>query len=111
MFTEGSWITATIAANATTSAEIDLGRVYEKAVIHVPALTNCKITVQGAIKSAGTFQNVYDQSSGSMQKVWTSEGEGEFMWVVPLGGLQHLKLYSSVAQGSERTFYVRGTRG
>ncbi|MCJ7829231.1 MAG: hypothetical protein MUP81_05790 [Dehalococcoidia bacterium] len=108
---EGSWITVTMADQETTSEAINLGKVFEKAVVILPVLTSCRITMQGAMTTGGTYQNVYmHDSDGNMHKVWTAESEGEFNWVAPLGGFQFLKLYSYPHQEAARTFYVMGVR-
>jgi hypothetical protein len=110
----GEWKTATIAKDGTLSAEVDLGRSYETLLVVIPEIDSAVVNILGAEKTSGTFQNicVTDQADGSNSKVITTPaGTGEFTWVVPIGGVQFIKVQTDAAQTTaERDFRVCGVR-
>jgi hypothetical protein len=117
----GSWKTATIPKYVadppepgTLSAEVDLGRAYETLLVVIPTIDSAVVNILGAEKTAGTFQNVCvtDQADGSNSKVITTPaGTGAFTWVVPIGGVQYIKVQTSNAQTTAaRNFRVCGVR-
>lgn len=98
----GTWKTATIAASDTTSTEIDLGDNFDFMNVIIPTITNCKLSVQVAQASGGTF---YDLGDGT---VTSHTITGNFATVFEVGGYQFVKIKSSVTQAAERSFEVRG---
>lgn len=117
----GEWKTATIPQYVasplepgTLSAEVDLGRAYETLLTVIPTLDSAVVNILAAEKTAGTFQNVCvtDQADGSNSKVITTPaGTGAFTWVVPIGGVQFIKVQTDAAQTSAaRAFRVCGVR-
>jgi len=109
----GEWKTATIASGGTLSAEVDLGRPYETLLVVVPTIDAAQINFLVAEKTGGTFQNLHvtDPADGGDNKVISASGTGSFTWVVPLGGLQFIKVQASAAQtGGARSFRVCGAR-
>ena len=109
----GSWKTATIAQNGTTSAEVDLGRQYEKMVVVVPAMNSCQISFTVATKTGGTFQalHITDPADGGDNKVISANRATAFTWVVPIGGIQFVKVVASASQTSAaRSIYLCGVR-
>ena len=96
----GSWVTATIAKDGTQSAEVDLGRPYDTLLMVIPTIDTAQVTIQIAEKSGGTFQDLYitDVADGGNNKAITASGTGALTWVVPLGGIQYIKVSTSAAQ-------------
>lgn len=92
-------VTATIASGASQSAEIDC-RGYRVARISMPsAWTAAALTFLSASVSGGTFNPVYDdggvEASIATPAVNTSIGISNL--VLPLTGIQFLKLRSGIA--------------
>ncbi len=111
----GQWKTVTIAQTpATTSAEVDLGRQYERVIVVCPALTtSATVAIQGAMATGGTFQNIHttDPATGNNKQVITAAfTSANFTWVAPIGGIQFIELVLSAAQAAAKTFYVCGIR-
>ena len=100
----GSWKNALISSGQTASAEVDIGRDYDFLEIVIPAITQAQIYLQVAEKTGGTFQELGDGSARS-----ESTG-GSFTTVFKLLGFQYIKVVSTVSQGADRTFRVRGGR-
>ena len=108
----GEWKTVTIANNATESDLVDLGRHYEWAVIDVPTIDTATLTVMSLSLYGRTVRPVYttDPADGNNTKIISASGEGNFLWIVPLGSLQWIRLRSNAAQSPARTFYICGAR-
>lgn len=108
----GEWKTLTIADQATESDLVDLGRHYEWAVIDVPAITSATLTVMSLSLHGRTVKPVYttDPADGHNSKVISASGAGSFIWVVPLGALQWIRLQANAAQSGAKTFYICGAR-
>lgn len=111
----GDWKTATIGATpAVTSAEVDLGRPYEKLIIVCPALTtSATVSFTVAEKTGGDFQNLYmtDPATGNnIQVISGAFTSANFTWVVPIGGFQFIKVVISAAQAASKAFRVMGVR-
>ncbi len=97
----GTWVAATIAANGTASAEVDLGRPYDLMDIILPALTTCTLKVQAAEKSGGTF---YDLGSSLTE----SAGAGNYADAWRIFGYQYIKVVSNATQANSCAIRVRG---
>jgi hypothetical protein len=110
---EGEWKTATIAQSGTTSGEVNLGRVYEKMVAIIPAVDTAQISFTVAQATGGTFQNLHitDPADGGDNRVISASRATAFTWVVPIGGVQFIKVVASASQTSAaRTIYLMGVR-
>lgn len=107
----GAWVSC--AMDGTTSAECDLGRVYEKVMVQLPTLAQTgtnTVTVQGGKYSGDTFKNVYTYipSTGAVVVMQVANTAGGFMAVFPIGGFQFIKLVCGETQ--DVTFYCQGVR-
>lgn len=108
---EGSWITCLIEDGEEFSAEIDLGKVFEKVIIDFPAISAARIDVQGARVAGGDYRLIWSQEAGNKHAAVTGTSEtGDLMWVVPIGGLQYIRLRSYPDQDTDETFYIMGVR-
>ena len=100
----GEWKVATIATDAVTSAEVDLGRDYDFLEIQIPTLVSGTVKIQVAETTGGTF---YDLGDG----ITTAAGTHNYADVFKLGGYQFIKVVSSATQTStDRLIRVRGMR-
>lgn len=100
----GEWKAATIEADGTSSAEVDLGRDYDFLEIQIPTLISGTLKIQVAEKTSGDF---YDLGDG----VTTGAGTHNYADVFKLGGYQFIKVVSSATQTtSDRLIRVRGMR-
>lgn len=99
----GNWIAATIAAGASSSAEIDLLSDYDYLCLQIPSMNKCKLYIQVAETSGGTF---YDLGEG------TTTDEEIFnraaIWL--LGGWRYIKIRATTGQQVARLIRVRGMR-
>ena len=113
---QGEWKTALIDidVDADLSAEVDLGRSYDTAVIVCPALAvSASVSLMAAEKSGGTYQNLYlVKSDGTNVQILSGAYTAAvFTWVVPIGGLQYIKIKLSADQtGADKTFRIMGVR-
>lgn len=114
MIRASDWKTCTIAQSGQLSTVCDLGRPYEYAVIQVPTLDTSTLVVRASREVDGTGIGLYithDQTAVPVALNVTS-GTGNFMWIIPLMGIQYLWFYAASAQSTAaRTFYVRGFNG
>ena len=113
----GNWMDAviTVATSTTLSAEVDLGRQYETLLITMPILgtSATAVSIMGCRKSGGTFQDLYttDPATGAnVQLISATFTTSTFGWIVPIGGMQYIKIKCSGAQAANRTFRVCGVR-
>jgi hypothetical protein len=113
----GSWKTALIDidVDADLTAEVDLGRPYDTAVIVCPALAvSATVSLMVAEKTGGTFQDLHitdPADGGNNQAISGAYTTVVFTWVVPIGGFQFVKIKLSAEQtGSDKTFRIMGVR-
>lgn len=92
---------AVIANSGTSTSEINLGRAFEFLQIVIPSVTSGTLKLQVAEASGGTFQDWGDS-------ITTETTTGAYSDTWNLGSYQFIKIVSSVSQGAERTFRVRG---
>jgi len=107
----GKWISfeIDISDSTTVSDECNLGAPYEYMLLEVPTLTSGTLSVQVLRASAGTARNLYKtDADGSNAQLLADSGTGAFMWIVPIGGAQYIKVTAGAAQSADRTFWVRG---
>ena len=98
----GGWKAATILQNATSSAEVNLGRDYDYLDIQIPTLVSGTVKIQVSETTGGTFYDLGDSQT-------TASGTHNYADVFWLGGYQFIKVVSSVTQtGSNRLIRVRG---
>jgi hypothetical protein len=112
MFTE--FKAAVIAKDGQLSTEVDLGGIYKRVLLLIPAIDTAQISVRVAKESGGTFYPVhtftYADGDGTVLQA-TASGTGEISVPFDVGGAEFLKVYASAAQTTaERTVYVRGIR-
>jgi len=93
----------TIATDDDLSAAVDLGTPYDSLIVIIPALTSANLTLYASEDFAKTYYSV-----GS--SIVVAAGTGSFIDVWELGGLQYIKIGTSVAQAADRRFRVRGIR-
>ena len=113
----GSWLDAVIdiSEDADLTAEVDLGRPYEKLLLICPALAvSATVGIQVAEKSGGTFYALHKSQTNGATTVWatTAYTTGVMATVCEcLGGFQFIKIALSANQtGSDITFRVCGVR-
>ena len=100
----GDWLAATIADEATSSAEVNLGGNFDYLQIQIPTIDAATIKIQVSESSGGTF---YDLGDG----ITTAAGAHTYADVFKLGGYQFIKVVSSATQStSEVLIRVRGWR-
>ena len=124
----GSWITATIDIDATTTGEfsgfdadqysdyIDLGRPYDKVLVLIPTIDNATITVYG-VHDDGTpikenvpvpIHSLDADATGSFAQA-TSAGTGGIAVIFDCG-FQYIRIKASANQAADRAFYCKGFR-
>ena len=109
----GEWVTCTIADNETESTECDLGRVYETAVVLLPALISGTIAVRGRKETGGTDYDLhtYNPADGLVDQMITAATTGSYFCIFPIGGYQYITFESGASQTSGPvTFYAMGVR-
>jgi Leucine-rich repeat (LRR) protein len=94
------WQSTTIANTAVNSAAIDLGRVFDKIQLDLPAMNATSINIAVSRTAGGTYnflgnEALVDVSTGSSQRVFN------------IHGYQYLKVICNNAQGALRTIYYR----
>lgn len=94
--------TGTITAGETTSAEIDLGSVYEYLLLLLPDLTGATITVQVAATSGGTYYTLDKPDGGGNMTPAKAKAHN-----IRIGGMQFVKIVAGT-EGATRTFYAQG---
>lgn len=99
----GGWQAATIADNAKSSDEVDLGRPWDFINISIPTVTSGTLKLQVSESSGGTFQDL-----GASMTTATTTGAYNDVWKI--NGYQFIKVVSSATQGAERLIRVRGIR-
>jgi len=108
---KSGWITATIAAAGTTSAEVDLKEAYEFLTVLIPTLgDSATTTVHISNKSGGTFYPVYaldDDATGDFAHA-TSDATTSHAIIFRIGRAEHIKIVTGAAQTAETSFLVRG---
>ena len=113
----GQWLDALIDINvdADLTAEVDLGRPYEKLLLICPALSvSATVGIQVAEKSGGTFYALHKSQTNGATTLWatTAYTTGVFATVCEcLGGFQFIKIALSADQTAANvTFRVCGIR-
>jgi len=109
----GEWVSCILAKDGTESAECDLGRVYETAIVLLPTLDSGTITVRGRKETGGTSYDLYtyNHADGHVDKIITAATTGGYFCIFPIGGYQYLTFKSGVAQTTDAvTFYAMGVR-
>ena len=95
------WQSTTVANTASNSASIDLGRIYDKIQLDLPALNACSINVKVARTSGGTYNFL-----ASLAAVDVTTGSKQI--VLNVMGHQFMQVYCDNAQGAARTIWYRG---
>lgn len=97
----GEWLDAVIANSGTSTDELNLGRAFEFLQIVIPTVTSGTLKLEVAEDTGGTFQSWGDN-------ITTNTTTGAYSATWNLGSYQFIKIVSSVSQGAERTFRIRG---
>ncbi len=106
----GVWRTDTI-ATGTSTAEIDLGNIFEKVLVLIPTITSGTTTVHVSNVSGGTFYPMHaldDDATGSFVHA-TSAATTTLGVVFNIGGAQHIKVVFGASQ-TTKTVTVRGIK-
>ena len=116
----GKWVAATIAATASESSAIDLGREYDFLSLQIPEMDNCILYLKVAEIEGGTYYDLVSEEArltifneaneleeGEVEEI-ESKGNRADVW--RLGGWRFIKVVSSVAQSAERLIRVCGMR-
>jgi len=112
MIRASAWKSCVIAIDGQLSAVCDLGRPYEYALIQVPTIDTGTLDVRASRTATGTGVDLYINYDGAAEPIAVGSGTGNFMWMIPLRGVQYLWFYTGAAQASNAvTFYVRGFNG
>ena len=98
----GEWKTATIAAGATKSDAVDLGRGYQYMNVQIPDIDSCTLNLSVAEKIGYTYREL-DPS------VLIPETGGLYNDTWEVDGWQFIKIVCSKPQTAIRTFCVRGS--
>lgn len=108
----GRWISfeIDISDSTTISDECNLGGCFEYMLLEVPTIVSGTLSVQALRATAGTARNLHltVNADGTDAQVISDSGTGAFMWCVPIGGAQYIKVTAGAAQTSDVTFYARG---
>jgi hypothetical protein len=94
-----------VASGATSTAEVDLGAHYSRALIGIPtSWTGGDVRLQVAENTGGTFKSLY----GSTTARWSVSAavSGAFVPVENVG--RYVKIESSSAPSADSTFYIIG---
>ena len=111
----GKWNTATIESGQTLSNEVNLqtgyDTLFDTLLVMIPTIDECKVNIQASDEAGGTFRDLYlVEGDGTNCKVMSDLGTGNFVWNIPLNGLQFIKIQTTVAQTEDRTFRVCGVQ-
>ena len=113
----GEWKTALIDINvdADLTAEVDLGRPYEKLLLICPALSvSATVGIQVAEKSGGSFYALHKSQTNGATTLWATTAYTTEVFATVcecLGGFQFIKIALSADQtGANVTFRVCGVR-
>lgn len=99
----GTWLPATIAAEATSSAVVDLGRDYDYLSIEIPEMDSCKLYLEVAERTGGTYYDLGKETTTDTETFDRAD-----VW--RLGGWQFVKVVASATQTAERLIRIRGMR-
>lgn len=99
----GEWKAATISSGASISSEVDLGRDYDYLSVEIPGMDVCKLYLQVAEISGGTF---YDLGKDTT----TNEEQFNRADVWRVGGWRYVKVVATKTQNAERLIRIRGMR-
>ena len=114
MIRTSGWEECVIAKNGQLSGVCNLGKAYENAVVQVPTIDTATLVVRASRTLTGTGVGLYithDQTAVPVA-LNIGSGTGNFMWIIPLKGVQYLWFYAGAAQSTAAvTFYVRGFNG
>lgn len=105
----GAWKTVVLTAT-TTSAEVDLGYIYQKLLVLIPTLDDAaKTTVHVAMGTGETFIPLYmfDTNAVGDFAQTTDDLDTSKAITYDIGGVRHIKVVCDATQTSV-TFYVRG---
>lgn len=99
----GAWVSATISAVGTSSAEVDIGRDYDYIQVQLPGLDLCTLNLRVAEKTGGTYRDLdpavlIGPTTGNYHDTWE------------IGGWQFIKIVASVSQTASRAIRIRGCR-
>jgi hypothetical protein len=101
---KGQWRESVISVStdAYNSAEVDLLGEFEAVEIDIPTITSSQLQIKAANDTGDTFDLIGDDEP-------VGASTGGFRVTLSLGGkYRFVKVYCSVAQEADRTFYVRG---
>jgi len=100
----GEWLNAkiTIASDDDLTPGINLGKPFKHMDLVIPTIDSASIAIYVSESSGGTYQQL-----GNSNNILAA-GTGATTHVVILMGWQFIKIGTSAAQTSNRTFRVRG---
>lgn len=100
-YAPGPWTSVTLVNTETTSAAIDLKRVFDIIQVDFPAMNSCSISFEVSRTVGGTYNALGNSVAANI-------GTGSIQDVYKLGGHQFIKLVSSVTQNADRAIFYRG---
>jgi len=107
----GRWVSfeIDISDSTTVSDECNLEGCFQYMLLEVPTIVSGTLSVQALRATAGTARDLYStDGDGSDAQLLADSGSGAFMWCVPIGGAQYIKVTTGGTQTSDVTFYARG---
>jgi hypothetical protein len=97
--------TITVATNATTSAEVDLGGTEIVGIQMPAAFTGTAITFLVSTVSGGTYQPLVDGTGSSVSKTVAAS---KYVGIDPtlFHGIRFVKIVSGSSEGADRVFTI-----
>lgn len=99
----GEWRAAPIAASASKSDAIDLGREYDYLSVQLPTMEKCKLHLEVAERVGGTYYKLGNDVSTDEETYGRAD-----VW--RLGGFRFIKVVSSRPQSSTVAIRICGMR-
>jgi hypothetical protein len=119
-----TWKTATIDIDRATeftgddvdrfSSLVDLEKPYESLILSVPAIDSAALSVyvqqDDSIATTPFIVHLYKPEAAGNAVMATTAGTGSITIVLPIGGVQFVRIYSGANQSADRAIKVRGVR-
>jgi len=104
------WKTATIAAAAQLSNEVDLGIMCSRVVVLLPTISDAANTAVHISDTGTTYYPLYKFDADAAEDfiVNTASDTTTKAIVFDIGGAQFIKIYTDVAQDPTISFQVQG---
>lgn len=102
---------AVFASGTTTTAQVDVGKAYQKMLVELPSATTFNIFIQGAGADGGSFKRLYNEIDDNDAVVTaceiTSATAGTNGAIVPIPAwCRYMKLEAGTAVANGATYYL-----